>query len=793
MLMDPRTRTSALHIRCRGLVQGVGFRPYVWRLATDLNLQGYVRNDGDGVFIEVCGKPTALAVFRERLEREAPPRSRIDEVEIESCGCEAQREGFVIADSSPASDGRLRTAIGPDSAVCDDCLAELFNPRDRRYRYPFINCTQCGPRYTITRSLPYDRANTTMSAFEQCPACAGEYCDPMHRRFHAEPNACPVCGPRLWLSDRDGIELANADPVFAALAAIQNGGIVAVKGLGGFHLACDARDPEAVARLRSRKQREEKPFAVMFAGVASARDFVMLGEHERAVLESPERPIVLLRKRPGADEALAGIAPGVAWLGVMLPYTPLQYLLFHQAAGRLTGTAWLDSVQPLALVMTSANPHGEPLVSRNDEAIDRLHDIADLFLMHDREIAARCDDSVVTASSIETPVVVAAGAAAAPPPRAAMHFVRRARGFTPQPVRLACGAPPILAFGGWYKNSITLTRGNEAFVSPHIGDLDNAATCEALIETVEHMLKVLDVTPRFIAHDLHPDFFSTRAAADLAAARSLPRIGVQHHHAHIAAVLAELRCETSVLGVALDGVGLGSDGEAWGGELLHVSGAQFERLGHLRRLALPGADRAAREPWRMAASALHAMGRGDDIGRRFAHVGAAPAITQMLENATRCPATSSAGRWFDAAAGLLGVRDAMSFEGQAAMLLEGLAEEYGDVEAEDAYRVDADGTLDLLPLLDALSHERDATRGAARFHATLIAALDAWIGRAAQRLGVGTVVLGGGCFLNRILSHGLRARLEAHGLVVLCASAVPPNDGGLSLGQAWVAAQHFKE
>ncbi|MBK6971912.1 MAG: carbamoyltransferase HypF [Sterolibacteriaceae bacterium] len=798
MLMDSRIHTHALHLRCRGLVQGVGFRPFVWRLATELNLQGHVRNDGDGVFIEVCGKPSALAVFRERLAQDAPPRSRIEHIEVETCTCTGCQEGFVIADSAPAAGGQMRTAIGPDSAVCDDCLIELFNPRDRRYRYPFINCTQCGPRYTITRSLPYDRARTSMSAFTQCPTCESEYRDPAHRRFHAEPNACPSCGPRLWLADASGTELVQGDVIVAALGAIQRGEIVAIKGLGGFHLACDACNGEAVARLRSRKQREEKPFALMLAGTESAREFVHVGEDERALLDSPERPIVLLEKRPGADEMLPGVAPGLAWLGVMLPYTPLHYLLFHQAAGRLTGTAWLDSVQPLVLVMTSANPHGEPLVADNDEAIERLRGIGDFYLMHDREIVARCDDSVITVRSEEGGARREAAAVSPHPspltpdplPLTA-HFVRRARGYTPRPIRLARWVPPVLAFGAWYKNSVALTRGDEAFVSPHIGDLDNAATCEALLETIEHMQVVLDVTPQFVAHDLHPDFFSTRAAVEYAQKRGLQAVGVQHHHAHVAAVLAEHRVDQVVLGLALDGVGLGSDGAAWGGELLRVDGARFERLGHLRKLALPGADRAAREPWRMAASALHALGQGDAIGQRFAHQAAADAICQMLERASRCPTTSSMGRWFDAAAGLLGVRDMMSFEGQAAMLLEGLAEEYGEVAAEDSFAVQADGTLDLLPLLAALSHERDATRGAARFHATLIAALDAWVWTAAQRTGIRTVALGGGCFLNRIVSRGLSARLDARGLKVLAARAVPPNDGGLALGQAWVAAQHF--
>lgn len=776
MLMDPRIRNHAMHIRCRGLVQGVGFRPFVWRLASELNLHGYVRNDGDGVFIEVFGKPTALAVFRERLAQDAPPRAHIERIEAESGDRTSANEGFVIADSAPGAGGEIRTAIGPDSAVCDDCLVELFNPRDRRHRYAFINCTQCGPRYTITRSLPYDRARTSMAAFVQCVRCEAEYRDPAHRRFHAEPNACPDCGPRLWLVDGAGSEPAAGDAVRATLAAIQRGQIVAIKGLGGFHLACDARNGDAVARLRTRKQREEKPFALMLAGIASAREFVHIGDDERALLESPERPIVLLQKRPGADAALPGVAPGIARLGVMLPYTPLHYLLFHEAAGRLTGTAWLDSVQPLALVMTSANPHGEPLVANNAEALACLQGIADLYLLHNREIVARCDDSVVRVADDGQP-----------------SFVRRARGYTPRPIRLARSVPPLVAFGGWYKNSVVLTRGDEAFVSPHIGDLDNAATCEALLETVEHMKHVLDIEPRYVAHDLHPDFFSTRSALAYAQERGLPALGVQHHHAHIAAVLAEHRVDKPVLGLALDGVGLGSDGAAWGGELLRVDGAQFERLGHLRQLALPGVDRAAREPWRMAASALHALGQGGSIAARFAHQPAAATIAGMLERNTRCPATSSMGRWFDAAAGLLGVRDLMSFEGQAAMLLEGLAEEYGEVEAEDCFAVQADGTLDLLPLLAVLSTERDATRGAARFHATLAAALDFWVCKAAQQRDIGIVALGGGCFLNRILSHALGARLTAHGIDVLAARAVPPNDGGLSLGQAWIAARRFME
>jgi hydrogenase maturation protein HypF len=751
----------------RGIVQGVGFRPFVHRLATDLALDGEVRNDAAGVTIELEGPREALDRFEVRLAAEAPRLARIDTVQAAALPVRGGATGFAITASGG---GPVTTAIGPDTAVCDDCLAELFDPRDRRYRYAFINCTNCGPRFTITRALPYDRAMTSMAPFVQCAACHAEYAATANRRFHAEPNACPACGPSLSLSTIGGATIAG-DPIAGALAWLREGRIVAIKGLGGYHLACDARHRDAVALLRERKGREAKPFAVMVASSASLKPLVEVGAAERALLESAERPIVLLHKRAGADDVLPGIAPGLAWLGAMLPYTPLQYLLFHEAAGRPSGTAWLSAAHEPVLVMTSANPGGEPLVIGDDEAMRRLAGIADAVLSHDRAIVTRCDDSVVRTS--------AAGAA---------QFVRRARGYTPRAVPLGRRGPDVVATGGWFKNAACVTRGDEAFVTPHIGDLDNAPTCEALEQAIGHLTGILEVTPAAVAHDLHPDFFSTRLAHELALAWSVPAIGVQHHHAHVAAVAAEHRVEAPLLGLALDGVGLGADGTAWGGELLRFERGTFERLGHLEPLGLPGGDRAAREPWRMAASALARIGRPEEIARRFGDEPALAVVTDMLARGARVPATTSAGRWFDAAAGLLGVSRRMAFEGQAAMQLEGLADAHGPVAPEPGlFAVDPAGTLDLRPLAARLAGIGDAPFGAALFHAVLIEALAEWVEAASRRTGLAGVACGGGCFLNAILARGLRAALSRRGIAMLEASAVPPNDGGLALGQAAVA------
>lgn len=755
---------GAQRLRCRvcGQVQGVGFRPFVYRLAQELRLSGWVRNDAAGVELEVQGP--ALDVFLVRLGSEAPPLARIDGIAATAVAPEAG-EGFVIRESLG---GQAATGITPDTAVCPDCLAELFDPTDRRYRYPFINCTHCGPRYTITGRLPYDRPNTSMARFTQCPTCQGEYDDPSDRRFHAQPNACPECGPSLNLPDADGI-----DAVEGAIERLQQGQILAVKGLGGFHLMCDARNSDAVARLRARKAREEKPFAVMAANPISLAGLAEWSASEQALLQSPERPIVLLRKGVDADAALPGVADGMPWLGTLLPYTPIHYLLFHQAAGRPAGTDWLTEPQELLLVCTSANPGGEPLVVGNEEAQSRLAEIADAFLLHDRDILVRCDDSVMRWNG------------------QAPGFIRRARGYTPRAIKLPRSGPSVLAVGGFFKNTVCLTRGDEAFLSQHIGGLDNATTCESLEEAAAHLMAVLEIVPEAVAHDRHPDFFSTRFAARFASEHGLPAVAVQHHHAHIAAVMAEHGLDEPVLGLALDGVGLGADGGAWGGELLRVEGTESDHLGGFHPLALPGGDRAAQEPWRMAASALFALGRGKEIPGRFSRPGA-EMVGAMLERKVNSPTTSSCGRLFDAAVGLLGVKDILGFEGQGAMLLEGLAHRHGPVAPMvDGYRIEG-YTLSFLPLLERLADGLDAAEGAALFHATLAQGLAEWVTRASEGAGLSKVALGGGCFLNAVLSTRLAGLFTERGLSVYQASQVPPNDGGLSLGQAWVAMNTVK-
>jgi hydrogenase maturation protein HypF len=772
---------AASLLRVRGVVQGVGFRPHAWRLANELGLAGWVRNDAEGVEIALSGNASSIERFIERLRAEAPPLARIDA--IERCagapGEGASGEGFAILDSAS---GEVRTAIGPDAAICTDCLAEVFDPAHRRYRYAFTTCTHCGPRYTIARSLPYDRATTSLAPFPLCSRCAAEYGDPADRRFHAESTCCPDCGPRLSLRAMDGQAMAG-DPVADTLRLLQAGRIVAIKGLGGFHLACDARNAAAVATLRERKAREAKPFAVMATSPVVVSGFAAPTRDDLALLRSAAAPVVLLDKRPPCDAALPGVAPGVGALGLMLPNTPLQWLIFHEAAGRPAGTAWIDAAPPdLVLVMTSANPQGEPLVIDDAEALDRLQGIADAVLGHDRAIVARADDSVIRGgeAGVRACEVTTRGGAGGP------AFIRRGRGYAPQAIRLPAAGPSTIAFGGWFKNTICVTRGDEAFVSTHVGDLDNAAACGFLDETVERMLALTEIAPERVAHDLHPDFHSTRTALRFAADRGLPAFAVQHHHAHLAAVAAEHGIDEAVFGLALDGVGLGADGTAWGGELLHVDGAGFERIGHLAPLALPGGDRAAREPWRMGAAALWALGRGEEIEHRFASQPGAATIRQMLERGLNCPPTTSVGRLFDAAAGLLGIQPVAAFEAQAAMRLEALADRHGPCAALSEGWTIADGVLDLAPLLAALADETDAGRGAALFHATLAAALADWVA-AGLPAGQRRIAGAGGCFLNRRLAGALRAHLAERGIEVLEARRVPPGDGGLSLGQSWVA------
>jgi hydrogenase maturation protein HypF len=728
-------------MRVRGAVQGVGFRPFVHGLAREFELDGFVRNDAEGVLLEIQG--ARANEFVDALRREPPPLARIDRIELRRVPSKSMR-GFSI---EPSADGRTATRIVPDAAVCENCLDDLFDPDSRFYLYPFVNCTHCGPRYTLTRRLPYDRPQTSMAGFPMCDACAGDYRDPLSRRFHAQPIACPQCGPKLD---------CTIDDIMTPLRA---GGIVALKGIGGYHLICDAHNERAVTELRRRKGRDAKPFAVMAANVASAERIGAFGAEGRALLRSMARPIVVADK---LRELAPSLAPGLSRIGVVLPYAPVHHLLFHAAAGRPTGRAWRDAPQDFAFVATSANPSGEPLITDDDEAREKLNGIADLVVGHDRAILARADDSVMT---------MIAGAPA---------FLRRARGFVPEPIELGDDGPNVLALGAHLKTTVTVTRGREAFVSTHIGGLTDRSTIAFHEETVARMLDILDVRPDIVACDLHPDLVTTR----MAEARGLPVFRAQHHAAHIAAIAAEHGIVGPLLGAALDGHGHGDNGGAWGGELMLIDKGSWRRIGHLAPLPLPGGDRAARAPWRMGVAVLARLGREGEAANRFPRYGIAADVARLAAapGATR---TTSLGRMFDAAAAILGVRLEQQYEGQAAMELEALCK--APRALAGGFSIEGDA-LDLSPLFRALLDQRlSAREGAELFHGTLIEALAAWIGGAAGRLGQTRVALGGGCLMNAALADGLSRRLREQEIEPLLARKIPSNDGGLSLGQAFLA------
>lgn len=754
-------------IRVEGVVQGVGFRPFVRRLALRFDLDGWVGNDAQGVFVEAEGGSSALTSFRAALLAEKPPLAvveRLTVTPIEPVGgrCRVGPAQFAILPS--VADGERRTLVSPDLATCDDCLREILDPADPRHGYAFTNCTACGPRFTIVRDVPYDRGATTMAGFEMCGRCAKEYADPDDRRFHAQPTCCPACGPRLRFVDTAGNEAEGADAVPAAASSLAAGQVVAVKGLGGYHLAVDAAREAAVAALRARKHREERAFAVMVADLAAARELCEVDDAEAVLLTAPRRPIVLLRRRSAPPNLARSVAPGNRFLGLMLPYTPLHHLLLREFAG--------------PLVMTSGNLSDEPIAYRDEDALARLSGIADAFLTHDRDIHTRVDDSVVRVfRGRELPV-------------------RRSRGYAPHPVTVPGRvARPVLACGAELKNTFCLAKGTHAFLSPHIGDLENYETLRSFTEGIEHFKRLFDIVPALVAHDLHPEYLSTKYALDLDA----ELVGVQHHHAHIASCLADNQEWGPVIGVAFDGLGYGLDGTLWGGEIMVADLAEFRRVGHLEPLPMPGGVTAIRQPWRMAAAHLDAAYAGtppDDLPVRLRHPDW-PDVVAVARSGIGAPLTSSAGRLFDAAAAIIGVRDKVTYEGQAAIELEQLADPAeltayparltrASAQAAQPFRIQG-GDL-IRAVAEDLARGAAAPIVAARFHNGVAGAVVAAATTVRESCGLSAVALSGGVFQNRLLLARTVDGLAGAGFRVLTHSRVPPNDGGVSLGQAVIAA-----
>lgn len=747
-----------------GVVQGVGFRPFIYRLAVHHGLAGWVQNRLNGVVAEVEGPAEAIDRFLTDVSRERPPHADIVEIVSEEIAVKGDREFQILTSEA---EGKKSVRIPPDIATCPDCLRELFDPGDRRCRYAFINCTNCGPRLTIIRDVPYDRANTSMDCFPLCPLCRAEYEHAPDRRFHAEPNACPVCGPRLELLDEAGKNLSVPDPVTRAVEVLREGYVLALKGLGGFHLAVDATSDAAVKRLRSRKFREEKPLALMVRDLDTAARIAELGEEERALLLSPQRPIVLAKKKNGARISPA-VAPGVPNQGIMLPYTPLHHLLLQE---------------PLrALVMTSANQVDEPICIGNREAVERLQGIADFFLVHNRDILVRCDDSVTT---------VAAGR---------RRMLRRSRGYAPKPLILRERYPEVLALGPQLKTILCVLKDNLAFLSPHIGDLETPQARDFHGESLLLLQKIAACKPDVVACDLHPAYYTTLAAEKMEGVRV---IRVQHHHAHIVSCMAENKITGEVIGLAMDGTGYGSDGTAWGGEFLLATEEAFTRIGHLKTFLLPGGEKAIREPWRIGVSLLsETFGNAwPDVSERL---GLVPEkkyyewMERILLTGINSPLTSSLGRVFDGVAAILGLRRAVSFEGQAAMELEALAQRETNTSYPFDIREDKGSLiLDLSPVLRSMIEARDRNASkeeiAFAFHNSLVKALTGMAAEIRRRTGFNRVVLSGGCFQNRLLLEGSIRHLRQVGFDVFFHEQVPTNDGCISLGQAVSAGARIKK
>ena len=752
----------AKRIEINGIVQGVGFRPFVYNLANHFGLKGEVANTASGVYIHIEGLVAKIEFFEKDLIKKIPPLAYVVEMYSHSESLKNFTD-FSIVKSKGGS--AMTTLIAPDVSVCDDCLNELFDPKDRRYQYPFINCTNCGPRYTIIDDIPYDRPKTSMRHFKLCPSCQAEYGDPSNRRFHAQPNACAVCGPHVTLFDNQQKEICVADSIEKAAMLLKQGFILAVKGLGGFHLAVDACNSGSVACLRNRKLREEKPFAIMSCDLESIRNYAAMESAEEKLLTSIQRPIVLLKKRT-PHTISEEVAPRNKYLGVMLPYTPLHYLLLKYGF--------------TALVMTSANLREEPMAISNDDAFEQLADIADYFLTHNRDIYLRSDDSIVKHI---------AGTA---------RIIRRSRGFAPIPIFLKHQVPSILACGAELKNTICITKGDKAFLSQHIGDLENMATYEFFKLTIAHLERILEIIPEIIACDSHPGYLSTQFAEEQ---QNIRKIQVQHHHAHIISCMAEHRLNGPVIGLSFDGTGYGTDGKIWGGEILVVEEKRFERVGHLSYVPMPGSTAAIKEPWRMAVSYLHdAFGQElwslelpflEEIEGQKLKV-----ISEMITKGVNSPQTSSLGRLFDGVAAIAGVRNRVNYEGQAAMELEMLATEKIDSIYE--YEWVSDEAYQILPAPIIRGVVRDLQKGlspseiSAKFHWTLVRLFASLCDRIRREHHLNRVVLSGGVFQNSLLLTGLIQALEKNNFQVYSHKLVPSNDGGIALGQAMVAAAVFR-
>jgi len=753
---------ASLHIRVRGIVQGVGFRPFVYSLAVNNGLTGWVRNTSSGVEIEICGSQASIEVFRITLQNNPPPMARIDEI-ISEIIAPNGAEKFEILDSQPQAEGFI--PVSPDMATCPDCRRELFDPSDRRYRYPFINCTNCGPRFTIIKDIPYDRPLTTMAPFIMCAACESEYHDPLNRRFHAQPVACPECGPQVWFQS-GGKKVANGDDAIqTARRFLKEGKILAIKGLGGFHLACDACNAEAVNELRNRKKRSDKPFALMAASIDTIEKHCRIQPAEKKLLESPQSPIVLLERKP--ESAIAPeVAPGQHTLGIMLPYTPLHLLLLEPEPG-----------YPDILVMTSGNLSEEPIAYQDDDADARLSGLADGFLLHNREIHMRTDDSVGRVFEGKP------------------YILRRARGYAPDPLQLSESLPPILATGAELKNTFCLTNQNYAFLSHHIGDLENYETLQSFEEGIQHYQRLFRVIPEILACDKHPNYLATRYAQERAERENLPLLQIQHHHAHLAACLADNHwtSEESVIGLCLDGTGYGSDSAIWGGEILVGGYKAYQRLFHLKYAPLPGGDLSVRKPARMALAHLWSAGLEWEAEMP-------PVVDLCMEERTalrgqlqyrlNTPNTSSMGRLFDAAASMMGIRQTATYEGQAAIEMEALVD--GNETAGYTFELVND-EIDPSPMWGELIADWHAGlskgRMAARFHNGVAAVMLEACQNAHQRTGSTVVALSGGVWQNMALLSRVVVLLRQAGFPVLHHKRVPTNDGGLALGQALIAAK----